>query len=73
MEPKFKDNRVACFLLLHTPFCPNGSTFDPSDQNGLRFGMRPGKAPRAEGGREEEDSPHKDGLARPNQRSADFP
>ena len=29
--------RGACFLLLYTPFCPNGSRLGPFGQNGLKF------------------------------------
>ena len=44
-------------MLLCDPFGPNGSRFDPFHPNGSRFCGCPGKAPRAEGGRGDENSP----------------
>ena len=46
------------FFYCYDPFKPNGSRLGPFGSNGLIFGGCPGKAPRAEGGRGEETSPH---------------
>jgi hypothetical protein len=59
MVLKFEDYRAwQDFLLLYDPFDSNGSRLDPFDSNGSRFCGCPGKAPRAEGGRGAETSPH---------------
>ena len=55
------------FLLCYDPFKPNGSRLGPFGSKRVDFWRVPDKAPRAEGGRGEETSPHV--LARPNQRS----
>jgi hypothetical protein len=57
MVLKFTLRRVAGFLLVYDPFNPNGSRLGPFGSDELMF-WGGGKAPRADGVRGEETSPH---------------